>query len=150
MGRAFLLSSLLGTCTLLAGCGEDPFIVLPGGALAGEVADPPADWSEHKDVDEVQLETQPEDPYSVNLWVAAIGPDIYVATGEDGTNWTENIDRQRDVRLRIGTTVFELEARAVTDQAERASVAAEYVRKYDVDVDDNWVQAGKIYRLDRR
>ena len=59
-----LLISIVGTLT--AGCGG-PFLSIPGGALAGEVvSEPVTDWSF---VDSVflDLETRPEDPYSVEL-----------------------------------------------------------------------------------
>jgi hypothetical protein len=142
-------SLLLVACLLLTGCSE-PFIVMSGGALAGEVTDPPVDWSPLNSVEVVQLESNPDDPYSINIWAAALGPNIYVATSADGTNWTEFLDADRDVRLRIEDKIYELEAVPVTDARERAIVAAEYVRKYAVDEDDNWVSEGKIYRLDRR
>ncbi len=137
------------TLLLLAGCAE-PMIVLPGGALGGTRGDPPADWTEYNDIEVIQLETRPEEPYSINIWAAGIGGDLYVATSADGTRWTEHIDRNRDVRIRVLDTIYELEAVAVLDHEERQRVAAEYVTKYDVDSDDNWVAAGRIYRLDRR
>ena len=149
MTRAFLL----GVCLLLqTGCGDEPFIVLPGGELNGEVADPLVDWSELNSVEVIQLETRPDDPYSVNIWMAALGQHIYVATSEGGTNWTEHLDSDRDVRIKINGVLYELEAVAVIDTSERESVAEEYVRKYDVDDDDedSWVSTGRIYRLDRR
>ncbi len=134
---------------LFAGCAE-PFIVFSGDALTGTLTPPPGDWSALNEVDVVQLETRPSDPYSVNIWTAGIGPNIYVATSEGGTRWTEHLAASRDVRLKINDAVYELEAVAVTDLQELALVAAEYVRKYDVDEDDNWVLDGQIFRLDRR
>jgi hypothetical protein len=140
---------LLATCLLLTGCAE-PFIVFAGGALPGEVTDPPVDWTPLNSVEVVQLESNPQDPYSVNIWAAGIGPNLYIATSADGTNWTEFLDEDRDVRLRIEDKVYALEAVPVTSSDERAIVAAEYVRKYGVDKEDNWVSSGRIYRLDRR
>jgi hypothetical protein len=133
----------------LAGCAE-PFIVMSGGALSGTVVDPPPDWTEVGAVDVVQLEVQPADPYSVNIWSVARGADIYVATGDDDTNWTVMIEEDPDVRLRIGTQIYELEARRVGDSREKRAVAAEYVSKYDLDAEDNWVLDGQVFRLDRR
>lgn len=112
--------------------------------------DPPADWSALAHVQVVQLETRPAEPYSVNIWMVAVGPDIYIATGEDGTNWTGFIEDDPDVRLRIEDKVYELEASRVIDQQERDRVAAAYVAKYDLDADDNWVMTGQVFRLDRR
>jgi hypothetical protein len=133
----------------LGGCAE-PFIVMSGKSLAGTVSDPPVDWTEFNVTEIVQLETRPDDPYSVNIWMAAIGPDIYVATGDDDTNWSSHLNDDPDVRLRIGTTVYELEARRVLDTREKRAVASIYVEKYGLDADDNWVIDGQVFRLDRR
>lgn len=149
MRRLLLLGTVVAATTLLAGC-DEPFIVLSGGALSGEVVPPPADWSFMDDVEVVQLETRPEDPYSVNIWAVALGPDLYIATGEDGTNWTKILETDRDVRLRADDKIYELRATPVVDPDERAAVAAAYVHKYDVDSDDNWVAVGQVFRLDRR
>jgi hypothetical protein len=149
-GPGFFLFLLLALPLLgLGGCAE-PFIVLSGNALPGDVSDPPPSWEEFSEVQVAQFETSPEDPYSVNIWMAVIGPDLYVATGADPTNWTEHLDISNDVRLRIGEKIYELEASRVTDPAERGRVGAEYVRKYDLDIDGNWVTEGQVFRLDRR
>ena len=143
--RGFLALGLL----LLAGCAE-PFIVFAGKSLPGSVELPPVDWSVAEAEEVVQLETRPTDPYSINIWAVVLEPHLYVATSEDGTRWTEHLATSRDVRLRVKDVIYELEAFPVTEPDERAAVAAEYVEKYDVDADDNWVARGKIYRLDRR
>jgi hypothetical protein len=141
-----ILAALLAA---MSGCAE-PFIVMAGGELAGEVADPPVDWSEYNDEEIIQLETRPEDPYSVNIWMIARGPDLYVATGDDPTRWTRNIDENPDVRVRIQGVIYELEASRVEDLEEKTAIGTEYVAKYKVDDDDNWVQEGQLFRLDRR
>jgi hypothetical protein len=134
---------------LAAGCAE-PFIVMSGKALSGTVRDAPVDWSEHKDVEIVQIETRPSDPYSVNIWMVGIGSDVYIATGADDTNWTEHVAEDPDVRLRIRDEIFELEAARVIDDREKRAVVAAYVKKYDLNPDDNWVMDGQVFRLDRR
>ncbi len=98
----------------------------------------------------MQIETDPDDPYSVNVWAVGIGADVYVATGEDGTNWTERIEGDPSVRLRTNGNIFPLRASAVTEMAERERVVKAYLKKYGVDDDEGWVDTGKIYRLDRR
>lgn len=149
-GHRLCTGLLLIACfASLSGCAE-PFIVLAGGELTGEVADPPVDWSQFDEEEIIQLETQPDDPYSINIWMVGAGPDLYIATGDDPTNWTEHIDRNPDVRVRIRGTLYELEATRVTDREEKLRIGMEYVRKFDVDEDDNWVQNGQLFRLDRR
>jgi hypothetical protein len=134
---------------LLSGCSE-PFIVMSGESLAGDVVDPPTDWTPLNDVEIVQLETRPSDPYSVNIWMVGLGSDVYVATGSDDTNWTEYIDEDTDVRLRVEGRIYELEAFELTDNREKRTVAAAYVEKYGLDAEDNWVLDGQVFRLDRR
>jgi hypothetical protein len=135
---------------LLSACSE-PFIVMAGEELVGAVKDAPPDWTSHNEVDIVQIETRPSEPYSVNVWMAGIGPDIYIATGSDDTNWTEHLAENPDIRIRIDGDIFELEATKVTDNRERRTVVGAYVEKYDLDPEDNWVlDDGQIFRLDRR
>ena len=132
--------------TWLSACSE-PWTLFPGDALAGNDKLPPAVWEKVPEV--VQLETKPEDPHSVNIWTAGIGPDLYVVGSSRGTKWTANIDANPTVRVRIGQDIYRLRAVAVTDQAERDRVAAAYVAKYEQDPEDNYVMTGKVFRLDR-
>ncbi len=151
-GRRFAIGLILiAVTTSLTGCAE-PFIVFAGDALSGEVSDPPVDWTALNEEEIIQLETRPSDPYSVNIWMVGSGPDLYVATSDGDTNWTKNIDDNPDVRVRIRGVIYELEASRVTDLDEKLRIGQEYVRKYDVDEDedDNWVQNGQLFRLDRR
>jgi hypothetical protein len=141
---------LAAAAAILLGACSEPFIVFSGGALNGEAADPPGDWTILDNIDTVQLETQPDDPYSVNIWAAGIGADAYVATGDDGTTWTVHIEENRDVRLRIIDQIYPLEAVRVVDPTELHRVSMAYVTKYDLDSDDNWVMNGQVFRLDRR
>jgi len=141
-------AALMALLTLCCGCAE-PFIVLSGGALSGEEAPAPEDWSMMAEVEVVQLETHAGEPYSVNLWAVALEDDLYVATGEDGTRWSEDLDEEDDVRVRIEGVIYALEAVPVYDMAERRAVAEAYVRKYDLDHDDSWVERGLLWRLDR-
>ena len=141
---------LAAAAAILLGACSEPFIVFSGGELKGEATDPPGDWTILDNIDTVQLETQPDDPYSVNIWAAGIGADAYVATGDDGTTWTVHIEKNRDVRLRINDQIYPLEAVRVVDPTELRRVSMAYVTKYDLDSDGNWVMDGQVFRLDRR
>lgn len=146
MKKALFSAALL---LALAACSE-PFIVFAGGELSGEEAPAPADWSSLETVETVQIETRPEDPYSVNIWAAGIGTDLYIGTGPDGTRWSQHLQEDPRMRLRVGTTIYPLLARPVADPEERRRVASAYVDKYDLDTDENWVMEAIIFRLDRR
>lgn len=132
---------------LLVSCGE-PISMIPGGELSGQVQAPPPDWSDIPET--IQVETRPSNPYSINIWSVAIGHDLYISTGAGGTTWSEFIKSDSRVRTRVGTSLYKLNAVSVSDAAERSRVVSAYVARYDLDKDDNWVQAGLIFRLDRR
>ncbi len=134
---------------LLVGCGS-PLITLPGGALDGVATPVPADWSNLANVDTIQVEFRPKDPYSHNIWGVGLERDLYIATSADGTRWTPFLADDPRVRARVGTALYDLLAVNVTDAAERTRVADAYGRKYELEGDDNWVNGALIFRLDRR
>ena len=143
MARLFI--GLIGVVALAA-CSE-PFVTIPGGELVGESLSPPADWSDVPDT--IQLETRPENPYSINIWSVGVGHDLYVATGAGGATWTGFIDADDNVRVRLHDRIYRLQAVTVDDSAERERVAVAYAEKYEVDPGDGWVIEGMIIRLDR-
>ena len=114
----------LATTTACSG----PLGPFAGGALSGPSAEPPEQWNAVPD--SIQLEVRPSVPYSVNLWSVAIGPHLYVATGPDGSTWTTHLQTNRNVRVRVNGTIYELQAIAVTDANEHQRAANAYRAKY--------------------
>ena len=133
--------------TLLVSCGE-PLSMFPGGQLSGEVHAAPPTWVDVPET--IQVETRSSDPYSINIWSVGIGEHLYIATSASGTTWSDFIDADSNIRARIGSSLHELNATSISDPAERNSVVAAYASKYELDKDDNWVDGGLIFRLDRR
>jgi hypothetical protein len=133
--------------TILVGCSE-PRSMIPGGQLSGEVFAVPPSWVDVPGT--IQVETRPSDPYSINIWGVGIGQHLYIATSDSGTTWSDFINADSDVRARVGSSLYELSATSIIDPAERSRVAAAYVSKFELDKDDNWVDSGLIFRLDRR
>ena len=125
----------------------EPIVGLPGGQLSGTEAPAPPDWAAARDLDTVQLETRLDEPYSVNVWGVGLGSSFYVATRPEGTAWSNHMDADSRVRLRIGDFVYALEATRVSEAAERESVLDAYVAKYDADPAEMAGNAGLIYRL---
>lgn len=136
----------LSSVVALVACSE-PFIAIPGGELAGESLDPPVEWTDVPGT--IQLETRPKDPYSINIWSVGVGPDLYVATSADGTTWTDFLETDNRVRVRLHDRIYSLRAAEVHEGAERERVAMAYAEKYEVDPGDGWVVEGMIIRLDR-
>ena len=138
--------SLISILLILSACAE-PLNFIPGGTLSGNQTELPALWQNIPET--IQLETNLDDSYSVNIWGLAVGKDFYVATGEDGTTWSHNMNSDSRVVLRVGKNLYSLNAVEITESIERESVTQAYIEKYDVDKSDSWLVKGRIYRLDR-
>jgi hypothetical protein len=127
--RPTLFLALMLTAPI-TGCGG-PFILLPGGALEGSTVAIPDSWAFTDAVKTVQLETRPADPYSVNIWVIAIGESLYVHAGANRSKWVENIEVDPNVRLRVDDSVYELVASRVDGQEEFDRFIEAYEEKYE-------------------
>ena len=112
---------------LVAGCGG-PLGPFAGGELPGTSAEPPTAWQAVPET--VQLEVQPAEPYSVNVWAVGIGRHLYVATGPEGATWSSHLQRDSRVRVRVDGVVYALRASVVQDAEERERVVAAYLHKY--------------------
>lgn len=146
-----MFRTLILFASLLAlGCG--PTGPLPGGKLRGELAsEVPTDWAFADAVKNVQLETRPSAPYSVNVWGAGIGKFFYLASGEGGESaWAQHILADPDVRLRVGDTIYELRAVRVEDDAQRERFLAALKRKYDWEPEPEAPEQAWLFRLEPR
>jgi len=117
--RTVRASLALAALAALAGCGE-PWCVFSGGALSGTVTPPPGSWNFSGAFETVQLETRPDDPYSVNIWGVGGSRTFFVASG-DGMEaaWAQHIADDPNVRLRLGHAVYELRAVRADSKLER-------------------------------
>jgi hypothetical protein len=146
--RPVLVLSLLLIASV-AGCSR-PFVLLPGGALEGNTAAAPESWSFTDAVDTVQLETRPADPYSVNIWVIAIDPNLYVHAGANRSEWVEHIEADPKVRLRVDDSIYELAAARVAAQDEFDRFSDAYEKKYERRPRNENVGEAYLYRLTAR
>jgi hypothetical protein len=142
------LSPRLLTLLLLAtlGC-NGPMALLPGGELDGEERSAPADWTFAGDYGTCQLETRPEDPYSVNIAFTVLDGRLYINAGDTETRWVKNIASNPLVRLRMDGVLYDLRAERVTDAAEIAAFGAAWTsqsmfRRDPTELDEVW-----LYRL---
>ncbi|MBC8341935.1 MAG: nitroreductase family deazaflavin-dependent oxidoreductase [Proteobacteria bacterium] len=131
---------------LLTACSR-PFVLIPGGALVGQSAPAPQSWSFTDAIDTIQLETNPADPYSVNIWVVGMGNALYVHAGANRATWIENMDADPNVRLQAGDTIYELAASRVTSQEEFDRYSAPYEEKYGNPPRNLNVVEAYLYRL---
>jgi hypothetical protein len=129
---------------LLAGCDLIPF---SGGALSGNLTEPPADWTEVARPEIIELETNPAEPYSVKLWIIGVGPDLYVHAGANRATWVEHIEQDPNVRLRINESLYELRAERVEHAEEFAAFAEVYELKYGNRPRNENVNEAYLFRL---
>jgi len=128
------------------GC-NGPIGLLPGGELDGEARPAPTDWTFAGDYGTVQLETRPEDPYSVNIAFTVLDGRLYINAGDTETQWVENIASNPLVRLRMDGVLYDLRAERVMDAVEIAAFAGAWTsqsmfRRDPTGLDEVW-----IYRL---
>jgi len=103
---------------LVAGCGG-PAGIIPGGELSGEEATSNA-WSDVvSESGRLDLETRPEDPYSVRVNFVFRDGNVYIDPAE-GRQWFEHLMADRSVRVRIDDRVYRARAVPVTDPNELA------------------------------
>ena len=137
---ALLLSAIVGGC-------KGPLVLLPGGALEGAVVPAPADWSFTDEIEVVQLETNPSEPYSVNIWVIAVDGSLYVHSGTNHATWIENMETDPRVRLQVEDSIYELVASRVQTQAEFDRFITTYVKKYENPPRNPLIGDVYLYRL---
>ena len=128
----------------LLGC-SGPIFLMPGGALDGPLRATPQDFSFADEAGTIQLETNPSQPYSVNISCAVVAGVLYINAGDTETAWVKNIQADRNVRLRINDGIFELQAHRVTEAAEMDRVAEAWTGKHGWwardprELDEAWV-----------
>ena len=116
--RFFLLFAL----ALSTGC-NGPVAWFPGGALRGPVAiDDAASlmarWNvEATEVETLELETQPENPYSVRVGFTLKNGQVYIDPAED-RRWYQHLLTDPSVRVRFSTAVYPARAVEVRNATE--------------------------------
>ena len=142
--RFIAVSSLL----LIAGCGS--YNPLPGGKLDGSAAPAPKDWTFSDEISIVQLETRPEDPYSVNIWAVGMGSFLYLHAGANRSSWVEHMEANSDVRIRVEDKLYDLRASRVEGQDEFDQFSDAYEAKYSTRPRNENVAEAYLFRLGAR
>jgi len=143
--RSILAFALL--LTVFSVSCNGPTVLLPGGALEGTTVAAPDSWASLDEVDTIQLETLPADPYSVNIWVIGLDENLYVHAGDSRSTWIENMETDPDVRLRAGDSIYELSASRVDGQDEFDRFSDAYEQKYGRRPGNENVDEAYLYRL---
>jgi len=130
--KRWALVGVLLAAVAISGCGG-PFFVIPGGELSGEVVTEPVDDWSFVDSAFVDLETRPEDPYSVELNYFVVDGKLYIDPAE-GREWFDHLRENPLVRVRFAGKIYPLRAVLVGEPGE--------VEGFDAD--------RFVYRLDPR
>ena len=135
--------SALIFAALLQGCSQE-MLPFSSGQLEGTVVPGPEDWRPVAAREVVQLESQPSEPYSVNIWVLGEESHLYVFAGGTKANWIEHIEVDPNVRMKIGESIYELKAERVLDPDEFERFAQGWESKYgrrpwNEDVNDTYL-----------
>ena len=91
----------------LAGTHNGPFYAIPGGVLSGTVDEEPVtDWSFVTDRN-LDLETRPDAPYSVELNYVVQNGQLFIDPAE-GRAWLDHMRANPLVRVRFGDQIYPL------------------------------------------
>ena len=123
---------------------------MAGGELSGAVSDVPAVWQLDEESGLAQLETRPEDPYSINLTYVQMDGRFYIYAGDTKTNWVKHIEQNPLVRIRVDDTIYPARAVRVTSVNEIAEFAAMRVNRSAFQRDPNGLEEVWLYRLEAR
>lgn len=116
MNRMLTLArlKLLVSVLLLTGC-QSPFLVLPGGELEGSQRQTES-FAFAGDHRLMQLEVNPDAPYSVILRCVVIDDVLYVDAAP-ARKWGKMIQADPRVRVKLGDALYPATATAVTDES---------------------------------
>ncbi len=136
---------VLSIALLTGGCSE--YVPFASGALEGQLTPVPENWQAVEQAEIIELETLPEEPYSVKLWIVHLAPYMYVHAGASRTTWVENMEADSRVRLLIEGKIYELRAERVTGQEEFNRFAGVYEQKYGNRPRNENVNEAYLFRL---
>lgn len=139
----------LALIAMLVAAGCEPMFVFAGGRLSGTERPTPSSWDFTDEVDTVQIETRPADPYSVNVWGVHVNRSFYVAASDAGeAAWALAIEAEPRIRLRVGEDIYRLLAIRIEDPTELAGVTDAYVDKYGGDRQRSFIRHAWVFRLE--
>jgi hypothetical protein len=131
--RHIAVVSFVLMAMLAAGCGPEG--QRSGFLLSGKEAAFPADWRFTDDIKEIaiQVHTPYLIPHAVTIWCAQVDGQLYVGASAPSTkHWPGWVDKNPDVRLRIGDAIYSARLVPVDDAAAIATVRAAYSTKYQL------------------
>ena len=149
MHLIFPAFSLLACMLILSAC-DGPFIFAAGGDLSGNVTKVPARWQLDRDSAVAQLETRPEDPYSINFTYVQLDGRFYVYAGDTRQNWVKHIEQSPLVRVRVQDSIYPARAIRVMSDQELSEFAVVWANLSMFQRDPMNFEEVWLYRLEER
>ena len=111
-------SLLAGVLFCASGC-NGPMAWMPGGALSGPEQTAQSWTTAAAGAETLELETRPEDPYSVRIGFVLRDGDLYIDPAEE-RRWYPYLVEDSAVRVRFADVIYRAEVVEVTDSSELA------------------------------
>jgi hypothetical protein len=153
-GRSIRGFAFLVVLALSMGCG--PIGPFSGGRLSGDEGNWPEDWSRFADVTQIQLETGPKDPHSVNLWFVVVDDEAYLATSllvgtevPEEREWVRNVTADPRVRIRIEGILYQARLETVSDSIVKGRVFDAFKLKYP-ELEESRGDAARYFKVAKR
>jgi hypothetical protein len=144
--HVFCRASTLTLIAFLVGACGAPLGPIPGGSLDGDLAPWPDDWQHAEDCENVLLQTNPLEPYSVTIWGVGIDRAFYVGASKRSHQWAKYMEEDPRVTLEVDGKLYQALAERVIDPDTTQLVAEHFFAKYDMDP-ENLDRGGAFYRL---
>lgn len=126
---------------------------IAGNKLEGTTSTWPDDWSFSGEYENLLLETNPEDPYSVTVWAVDVEGELYITAVDPDSRWVQNIAQNSDVVVGVAGKLYPGRAHVITDPAEMNPVGLRYGTKYEMPPEEGaniLEDGGVIFRLSAR
>ena len=149
MRLIFPVLSLSVSLLILSAC-DGPFILAAGGDLSGTETEVPYTWQLDDDSAVAQLETRPEDPYSINFTYVKLDGRFYVYAGETRTKWVKHIEQNPLVRFRVQDSIYPARAIRVISDEEISEYAGVWANLSVFQRDPMSFKEVWLYRLEER
>ena len=133
----------------LASACSGPMGPIPGGELQGTPAPWPEDWSYTDDIENVLLQTRPQDPYSVTIWIVTVEDKVYIAAGDEDAKWVQYMRANPNVILSVNGKLINAVVANVTANEEINRVVQAYLTKYEMDEEDFVEEDGLLFELNK-
>lgn len=132
---------------------DGPLGPIPGGPLrAGElVADSIDDWTFAADIQEIELEVNPESPRSITVWCLVHEGQLYIPAAQaERKRWPGQVVADARLRVRIDRKLYNRRATRITDPALAEVLTAALVEKYGVEAGEGYYASLAFFHMDSR